>query len=99
MATLTSTSIHARSLRTRLSITLGTALLATLGVATVAPQAGAATSPVRAATTSVGKVLVNPAGRTIYVFATDTVGKSNCTGTYASAWPPVIVPAKTFPKV
>lgn len=98
MTTLTK-SIHAHhTLRTRLSLTLGTVLLATLGVATMAPQAGAATPPVHTATTSAGKVLVNSAGRTIYVFATDTVGTSNCTGGCVTAWPPVIVTAKAMPK-
>ena len=40
--------------------------------------------------TNVGTVLTNASGRTLYWFAIDTPAKSNCTGTCATYWPPVI---------
>jgi len=83
----------------RLSLGLGTLLVAVVGVAVVAPEAGAANPPAHTATTSVGKVLVGPSGRTLYAFAADGVGRSNCTGACAANWPPVLVKVKTFPKV
>jgi predicted lipoprotein with Yx(FWY)xxD motif len=42
--------------------------------------------------TSKGTVLVNAADRTLYWFARDTSSKSNCNGSCASYWPPVIAP-------
>jgi predicted lipoprotein with Yx(FWY)xxD motif len=41
--------------------------------------------------TSAGTVLVNSTGMTLYEFAADSPGKSNCTGSCLSYWPPVIV--------
>jgi predicted lipoprotein with Yx(FWY)xxD motif len=40
--------------------------------------------------TSKGRVLTNAAGHTLYWFAKDTMNKSNCTGSCAQYWPPVI---------
>jgi predicted lipoprotein with Yx(FWY)xxD motif len=40
--------------------------------------------------TSKGTVLVNAAGHALYWFAIDTSSKSNCNGSCASYWPPVI---------
>jgi predicted lipoprotein with Yx(FWY)xxD motif len=45
---------------------------------------------IRTAHTKVGTVLVNAAGHTLYWFAKDTSTKSNCTGSCATYWPPVI---------
>ena len=39
--------------------------------------------------TSAGRVLVDPRGRTLYVFARDPRGHSTCTGSCATYWPPV----------
>jgi predicted lipoprotein with Yx(FWY)xxD motif len=44
---------------------------------------------------SKGRVLTNAAGHTLYWFAKDTPSKSNCNGSCASYWPPVIGTAKT----
>ncbi len=46
---------------------------------------------------SLGTVLVNSSGMTLYHFTVDSTGKSNCTGTCASIWAPVVVPAGTTP--
>jgi predicted lipoprotein with Yx(FWY)xxD motif len=40
--------------------------------------------------TSIGTVLVNAQGHTLYWFARDTATTSNCTGTCATYWPPVL---------
>lgn len=57
-----------------------------------APQSGSNASMVTITTrkTSKGTVLANGQGRTIYWFAKDTPTTSNCSGTCASYWPPVI---------
>jgi predicted lipoprotein with Yx(FWY)xxD motif len=54
--------------------------------------AGASTGAVtiKTASTSVGTVLTNSKGFAIYWFAKDTSGKSNCYGSCASYWPPVL---------
>ena len=46
--------------------------------------------------TPVGTVLVDDAGRTLYAFAADTKGTSNCTGSCATYWPPVKAGAGTL---
>lgn len=40
--------------------------------------------------TGLGTVLVNSKGRTLYWFAIDTPTKSNCNGSCAQFWPPVL---------
>jgi len=45
---------------------------------------------VSTAKTSLGRILVNSRGRTLYLFAKDTNGKSHCTGMCATFWPPLI---------
>jgi predicted lipoprotein with Yx(FWY)xxD motif len=68
---------------------------------TVAPTSPAASSPTGGATsgssvtidthsTSMGTVLTNAQGHSIYWFAIDTPTTSNCSGTCATYWPPVI---------
>jgi predicted lipoprotein with Yx(FWY)xxD motif len=61
------------------------------------PPAGGSSSPahvsstgIRTAHTKAGTVLVTASGRTMYWFAIDTPTKSNCTGSCATYWPPVI---------
>jgi predicted lipoprotein with Yx(FWY)xxD motif len=39
--------------------------------------------------TPVGTVLVDAKGRTLYAFAADSPGRSNCTGSCLQYWPPV----------
>ena len=46
---------------------------------------------VKATTTSLGAILVDSGGRTLYGFTNDTEARSTCSGTCATAWPPVIV--------
>ncbi len=47
--------------------------------------------------TAPAHILVNAKGMTLYVFAKDTKGKSNCTGQCAKFWPAVMVPKGTMP--
>jgi predicted lipoprotein with Yx(FWY)xxD motif len=46
--------------------------------------------------TKLGKVLANPHGMTVYYYTADKPGSgvSNCTGSCATAWPPVIAPVR-----
>jgi predicted lipoprotein with Yx(FWY)xxD motif len=68
------------------------------GAASTTPPAQASTAPATAASsavistrsTSIGTVLTNAQGHTLYWFAIDTPAKSNCNGTCASYWPPVL---------
>jgi predicted lipoprotein with Yx(FWY)xxD motif len=63
--------------------------------ATEAPAAPAAGESVaaRIGETDLGPVLVGANGNTLYGFTNDTPTQSNCDGTCAEAWPPVIVTA------
>jgi predicted lipoprotein with Yx(FWY)xxD motif len=47
------------------------------------------TAAVNTAATSAGKILVDAQGRTMYAFAADSKGKSACTGSCLTYWPPV----------
>lgn len=61
----------------------------TYGGSSGASQAAHAAGRIDVATTPAGKVLVDPRGRTLYVFAPDPRGHSTCTGSCATYWPPV----------
>ncbi len=50
----------------------------------------AATVTIKTMKTSEGLVLTNSAGETLYWFAKDTATTSNCNGSCATYWPPVI---------
>jgi predicted lipoprotein with Yx(FWY)xxD motif len=51
------------------------------------------TVAVKSGETGLGPILVGVDGRTLYGFTNDTPTQSNCEGTCAEAWPPVVVPA------
>ena len=53
-------------------------------------DAGVASVTIKTMSTSKGTVLATAHGRTIYWFAKDTSTKSNCNGSCATYWPPVI---------
>ena len=59
---------------------------------TTVPTPGS-TVAVKTAETGLGPILVGVDGRTLYGFTNDTPIQSNCEGTCAEAWPPVVVPA------
>jgi predicted lipoprotein with Yx(FWY)xxD motif len=64
------------------------------------PSASAAASPSASAAaggpavnlgdTSLGSVLVDGAGKTLYIFTADSGGKSVCNGDCATSWPPLL---------
>src|SRR6185312_7236748 len=49
---------------------------------------------IRVANTRLGRILVNSAGRTLYLFKADSRTKSACSGACATAWPPLLVTGK-----
>ena len=53
-----------------------------------------ASATVDVANSSLGSILVNSAGRTLYLFKADVGGKSACTGMCAAAWPPLLTTGK-----
>jgi Uncharacterized protein conserved in bacteria len=61
-----------------------------LGAGAAAAQSAA---PAKVADTSKGKVLVDAKGMTLYTFDKDSAGKSNCNGTCAQNWPPLMADA------
>jgi predicted lipoprotein with Yx(FWY)xxD motif len=74
-------------------------LAAVLGIAATAAIATAASGPsapakVGTRTTKLGKVLVNNKGVTLYLFEKDKNGKSACSGSCASFWPPLLTKGK-----
>jgi predicted lipoprotein with Yx(FWY)xxD motif len=60
-----------------------------------ASNAGQAQGPIVSTTaTSLGRILVDPRGRTLYLFEKDKNGKSACVGQCATFWPPLIATGK-----
>jgi predicted lipoprotein with Yx(FWY)xxD motif len=53
-----------------------------------------ASATVGVAKTSLGSILVNSAGRTLYLFKADVGTKSACSGACATAWPPLLASGK-----
>ena len=54
-------------------------------------QGGGAPGTIGVAKSSLGDILVDGKGWTLYLFAKDANGKSACTNSCASAWPPATV--------
>jgi predicted lipoprotein with Yx(FWY)xxD motif len=52
-------------------------------------KAAASVGKITVGSTSAGHVLVDPKGMTLYAFAADTKGHSNCTGSCLGYWPAV----------
>ncbi len=48
-------------------------------------------------TTPIGTILVDGRGKSVYVFAADQPGQSNCSGSCLTYWPPVTAPATLPP--
>jgi len=77
----------------------GSSSPSTSSPATSAPAASSSASPASSSkstvtiatrSTGIGTVLVNAQGHTLYWFAIDTPTKSNCNGSCATYWPPVL---------
>ena len=58
---------------------------------TGATTVGVASNP------KLGKIVVGADGRTLYLFEKDTGGKSSCSGSCASVWPPLTTSGKPTP--
>ena len=82
----------------KLKIALGIAVAAAVAVAVIpvglAGPAKSSAVTVRVAQSNLGRILVDNRGRTLYLFAMDTGGKSSCNGACAAAWPPLIASGK-----
>jgi predicted lipoprotein with Yx(FWY)xxD motif len=73
---------------------LAAALSLVAGAASAAATSSSAAAKISIASTGLGPVLVNGRGRTLYLFAKDTRGKSTCNGACAGFWPPLIATGK-----
>jgi predicted lipoprotein with Yx(FWY)xxD motif len=62
------------------------------GAATAAAPktSSGASATIGVANANIGSILVNSAGRTLYLFKADSGSMSACTGACASAWPPLL---------
>jgi predicted lipoprotein with Yx(FWY)xxD motif len=59
-----------------------------------APSTSGSSGTVDLASSDLGTILVDPRGRTLYLFRADTGTKSACTGECAAAWPPFVTTVK-----
>jgi predicted lipoprotein with Yx(FWY)xxD motif len=66
--------------------------------ATGSGSAGATVADAKSNATIGSSILVNSSGMTLYKFSADTAGMSACSGTCATAWPPLTVASGTTPK-
>lgn len=85
-------------MKTKITITAAIAVAAAVLASMIIPASLAGvsngTATVATAQTSLGRVLVNARGRTLYLFARDSAGKSRCYGACAAYWPPLITSGK-----
>jgi predicted lipoprotein with Yx(FWY)xxD motif len=58
--------------------------------AIVQTHTGTSSVTIKTMRTSKGKVVINATGRTLYWFGKDTKTQSNCNGSCAAYWPPVL---------
>ena len=65
-----------------------------LGTALASSSSTSATTKIGVASSKLGRILVDQRGRTLYLFARDKNGKSACSGSCATYWPPVIASGK-----
>jgi predicted lipoprotein with Yx(FWY)xxD motif len=79
-------------------VVVGTALLVASPPITAQPartaHASASQTVVKTRHGALGTFLVDRKGRTLYLFEKDTTSKSRCSGTCATAWPPLILHGK-----
>jgi predicted lipoprotein with Yx(FWY)xxD motif len=65
-----------------------------VGAASAARASSTAPAKVSVANTGLGRILVDGRGHTLYLFAKDRHGTSNCSGACAGFWPPLIATGK-----
>jgi predicted lipoprotein with Yx(FWY)xxD motif len=78
----------------RLAIVALFAVLAAVAVRTAVAAPTGGGTVVRAAKSGLGRMLVDGRGRTVYLFEADRNGKSACSGSCVSFWPPVVTKGK-----
>jgi predicted lipoprotein with Yx(FWY)xxD motif len=78
----------------RLALALIACAIAALIITQNSPRAISATVGMTSTMpTAHGGILVDQQGMTLYTFAKDTAGTSNCVDTCATVWPPVLAPS------
>lgn len=79
-----------------MALTLTAAMLGMIGFVAASSVAGTsrASSTVSLRKTQLGMILVNSRGHTLYLFAKDRNGKSSCSGSCATFWPPLLSRSK-----
>jgi predicted lipoprotein with Yx(FWY)xxD motif len=77
---------------------LAVALAVAAGVSSAAAPSTHGPATVGVATTPLGRILVDGAGRTLYLFEKDKPGKSLCSGACAGYWPPLLTTRKPAAK-
>jgi predicted lipoprotein with Yx(FWY)xxD motif len=85
--------MHSRSITNTVGVVTLTVVLAVIGFLAAGSIAGGATessATLSLRKTNLGPILVNPRGRTLYLFARDKNGKSTCSGSCATFWPPLL---------
>lgn len=79
---------------TTVFLTATLSLAVGLGGALGATQSAALSATLATAKSSLGRILVDAQGRTLYLFEKDRRGRSACSGTCASYWPPLLTRGK-----
>ena len=64
-----------------------------VGASAAKPSSGAVAS-ISTGSSSLGRILVDGKGRTLYLFEKDRQGRSACSGSCATYWPPVLTHGK-----
>ena len=70
------------------------ALMFGLSVASASSSSAHTGTKIAVASSKLGRILVDGRGRTLYLFAKETSGKSACSGACAIYWPPLIASGK-----
>jgi predicted lipoprotein with Yx(FWY)xxD motif len=73
---------------------LAAAVAVSAGVSSAAPPSNARPATVGVATTPLGRILVDGAGHTLYLFEKDKRGRSLCSGACVDYWPPLLTTRK-----
>ena len=84
-------------MRNRTRVLAAALVLTVLGVSAGVAWAASTRTAVDVGKSSLGRMLVNVNGRTLYLFEKDKNGKSACTGTCKSFWPPLLTKGKPRP--
>jgi predicted lipoprotein with Yx(FWY)xxD motif len=76
---------------------LTAAAVTVVGLGLASSRAAEMATPAMTENTGIGKVLTDHKMMTLYTFDKDQPGKSNCNGTCANHWPPLMAPADAKP--